>query len=63
MAGPHAVAHAKALLRGLDGTPISQELLAELQADFDQRFHSDEANEGRASFREKRKPAWYPKPS
>jgi methylglutaconyl-CoA hydratase len=63
MAGPNAAAHAKALLRRLDGTPISQELLAELQADFDQRFHSDEANEGRASFREKRKPAWYPKPS
>jgi methylglutaconyl-CoA hydratase len=61
MAGPHAAAHAKALLRRLGGTPISQELLAELQADFDQRFHSDEANEGRASFREKRKPAWYPK--
>jgi len=63
MAGPNAAAHAKALLRRLGGTPISQELLAELQADFDQRFRSDEANEGRASFREKRKPAWYRKPS
>jgi methylglutaconyl-CoA hydratase len=63
MAGPQAAAHAKALLRRLGGAPISQELLAELQADFDRRFHSDEANEGRASFREKRKPAWYPKPS
>jgi methylglutaconyl-CoA hydratase len=62
MAGPNAAAHAKALLRRLGGTPISQELLAELQADFDQRFHSDEANEGRASFREKRKPAWYGEP-
>jgi methylglutaconyl-CoA hydratase len=63
MAGPQAAAHAKVLLRRLGGAPLSQELLAELQADFDRRFHSDEANEGRASFREKRKPAWYPKPS
>ncbi len=63
MAGPNAAAYAKALLQRLGGTPLSQERLAELQADFDLRFHSDEADEGRASFREKRKPAWYPKPS
>lgn len=60
LAGPAAAAHAKGLLRRLAQATITEELLAELQADFDQRFHSPEAVEGRASFREKRKPAWYP---
>jgi methylglutaconyl-CoA hydratase len=60
LAGPNAAAHAKALLRRLTREPITPELLAGLQADFDQRFDSPEAVEGRASFREKRKPAWYP---
>jgi methylglutaconyl-CoA hydratase len=60
LAGPNAAAHATALLRRLTNVPISPELLTELQADFDQRFNSAEANEGRASFREKRKPNWYP---
>jgi methylglutaconyl-CoA hydratase len=59
LAGPNAAAHAKGLLRRLTHVPISQELLAELQVEFDQRFHSPEAEEGRASFREKRKPNWF----
>ncbi len=45
---------------GLTHAPISQELLAELQDEFDQRLNSPEAAEGRASFREKRKPKWFP---
>jgi methylglutaconyl-CoA hydratase len=60
LAGPNAVAHAKSLLRRLTHVPVSQELLTELQDDFDGRFHSEEANEGRAAFREKRKPKWFP---
>ena len=60
LAGPNAVAHAKHLLRRLTEMPVSQELLAELQSEFDQRLDSPEATEGRASFREKRKPKWYP---
>ena len=60
LAGPNALAHAKELLRRLTQMPISQELLAELQDEFDQRIHSPEASEGRASFREKRKPKWSP---
>ena len=60
LAGPNAIAQAKALLRRLTHVPISPELLNELQGDFDQRFHSPEATEGRAAFREKRKPNWYP---
>jgi methylglutaconyl-CoA hydratase len=59
-AGPEAAAHAKHLLRRLTNAPISQELLAELQDEFDQRLNSPEATEGRASFREKRKPKWFP---
>ncbi len=58
LAGPNATVHAKELLRRLTGVPISTELLAELQSEFDQRFRSSEAIEGRATFREKRKPSW-----
>ncbi len=60
LAGPNAVAHAKLLLRRLSQTPISHELIAALQREFDERFCSAEAEEGRTSFREKRKPSWYP---
>ena len=59
-AGPDAAAHAKQLLRRLTNAPISHELLTELQGEFDQRVNSPEATEGRASFREKRKPKWFP---
>ena len=59
-AGPEAATHAKQLLRRLTQVPISTELLAELQGEFDQRLTSPEAAEGRASFREKRKPNWFP---
>jgi methylglutaconyl-CoA hydratase len=59
-AGPGAAAHAKQLLRRLTQVPISTELLTELQHEFDQRLNSSEAVEGRASFREKRKPRWFP---
>jgi methylglutaconyl-CoA hydratase len=58
LAGPNAVATAKGLLRRLAQTPVSKELLAELQREFDARRHSPEALEGVASFREKRKPRW-----
>jgi len=58
LAGPNAAVHAKDLLRRLSDVPISTELMAELQSEFDQRFQSPEAVEGRASFREKRKPRW-----
>ena len=59
-AGPGAVASAKRTLRRL-GDAATQELIAELQAEFRVGFNSAEAQEGRASFREKRKPAWVPK--
>jgi len=59
-AGPDAAASAKQALRRLGNAP-TPELLAELQADFRAGFNSAEAQEGRASFREKRKPSWAPK--
>jgi enoyl-CoA hydratase/carnithine racemase len=45
-------------VRRLGQAPVSKELLAGLQRDFDARRHSPEAVEGVASFREKRKPRW-----
>jgi methylglutaconyl-CoA hydratase len=60
LASPNAVADAKRLLRRLTHAPNSEQLLAELQAEFDERFKSPEAAEGRASFREKRRPRWSP---
>ncbi len=58
-AGPNAVAQAKRLLLRFAQPPPSQELLAELQREFEHGFNSPEAAEGRASFREKRKPRWF----
>jgi methylglutaconyl-CoA hydratase len=58
LAGPNAAAHAKELLRR-QAPPPSRELLEALQREFDARFDSAEAVEGRASFREKRNPNWY----
>ena len=59
-AGPNAAASAKRTLRRL-GNAATPELIAELQAEFQVGFNSAEAQEGRASFREKRKPGWAPK--
>jgi methylglutaconyl-CoA hydratase len=59
LAGPNAVAQAKRLLLRFAHPPPSPELLAELQREFEQAFRSAEADEGRASFREKRKPRWF----
>jgi methylglutaconyl-CoA hydratase len=60
LAGPNAAVHAKELLRRLTDKPITTEVLADLQFEFNQRSESPEALEGRAAFREKRKPKWYP---
>lgn len=58
-AGPNAIADAKRLLRRLTLAPISKELLVELQSELEHKLNSPEADEGRASFREKRKPRWH----
>ncbi len=59
-AAPGAAASAKRALRTL-GQGATMELLRDLQVEFQEGFESAEAREGRASFREKRKPAWAPK--
>jgi methylglutaconyl-CoA hydratase len=59
LAGPNALAQAKRLFLRFAPAPPSLELLAELQREFEQGFNSPEAAEGRASFREKRKPRWF----
>lgn len=61
-AGPDAAATAKRVLRRQAGGAITDELLAELQREFRSGADSAESREGRAAFREKRKPSWAPKP-
>ena len=59
LGAPGAAAAAKHLLQ--KQTPaLSLEELRELQSDFEAMASSPEIMEGRAAFREKRKPAWYP---
>jgi methylglutaconyl-CoA hydratase len=58
LAGPNAAAQAKRLLLRFTQALPSPELLAELQREFEIGFRSPEAAEGRAAFREKRKPRW-----
>ena len=62
LAAPNAAASAKRVARKLMGGLPSDAESAELQADFLRAQESAEAKEGKAHFREKRKPAWYPKP-
>jgi methylglutaconyl-CoA hydratase len=61
LAGPNAAASAKKVARKLIGGLPTEAESAELQNDFLRAQGSAEAKEGKASFREKRKPAWYPK--
>jgi methylglutaconyl-CoA hydratase len=60
MAAPGAVARAKQVLRAQVAPPVSPEMLRKLQVAFETAARSDEAEEGRRSFREKRRPSWYP---
>jgi len=61
LGGPNAIARAKAILQAqATPAPLTVEELRELQTAFDVAAASDEAAEGRTSFKEKRKPRWYP---
>jgi methylglutaconyl-CoA hydratase len=60
LAAPDAAAAAKRLLRRHAPAPLSADELRDLQRDFDAMRDSAEAAEGRAAFKEKRKPNWYP---
>lgn len=59
LGGPQALARMKALCRMLERDDRAPGLANELQAAFAQMRDSAEGIEGRAAFREKRKPCWY----
>jgi methylglutaconyl-CoA hydratase len=59
MAAPGAVARAKRVLRAQVTPAVSPHVLRKLQVAFESAARSDEAEEGRRSFKEKRKPSWY----
>ena len=61
LGAPGAIAQAKRMLRASAAPPpLSAEEIQQLQAAFDLSSTSEEAIEGRASFKEKRRPQWYP---
>jgi methylglutaconyl-CoA hydratase len=58
-AAPAAFAVAKAAISNLNVGPIDERLLAGLESEFARNAVGPEAQEGKASFREKRPPSWY----
>jgi methylglutaconyl-CoA hydratase len=60
LGAPGAVATAKRALHEQMPAALSPARLRDLQKAFDAMAASDEAVEGRAAFKEKRKPRWYP---
>lgn len=58
--GPKATVAAKKTIAELAGQSVSTELSDRLDAIGEESRKSDEADEGRASFREKRSPSWKP---
>jgi methylglutaconyl-CoA hydratase len=62
MAGPEAVAITKQLIAEAVETPFAGAFHDRIVEEAASRRRSQEAAEGLASFREKRKPRWYPEP-
>jgi len=60
LGAPNAAATAKGLLRRHAPPALTGDELRELQRAFEATANSAEAAEGRAAFKEKRKPRWYP---
>jgi len=60
LGAPNAAATAKGLLRRHAPPALTGDELRELQRAFEATANSPEAAEGRAAFKEKRKPRWYP---
>lgn len=58
LGGPEAIAQTKALIRDVGGAALSDEVAGLLSAIGEESRASEEAQEGRASFVEKRKPNW-----
>jgi methylglutaconyl-CoA hydratase len=59
LSGPNATRAVKATGALLANNPVTPGLLAKIQDEFSASQDSEEAREGKASFREKRKPAWF----
>jgi methylglutaconyl-CoA hydratase len=60
LGAPGALSRAKAALAKYSAMPISDAMFGEVEASFREQLANEEAQEGRLSFREKRKPSWYP---
>ncbi|MCL2657244.1 MAG: enoyl-CoA hydratase/isomerase family protein [Betaproteobacteria bacterium] len=58
--GPHAQAIVKDLMRELEGTPLSPELINETARTLAEIRASHDGREGMAAFLERRKPSWVP---
>ncbi len=56
---PNATRAVKATSARLTNNTLTSALLEQIQAEFAASQYSDEAHECKASFREKRKPAWF----
>jgi methylglutaconyl-CoA hydratase len=61
LGAPGAIGRAKALLAKHGNGPVNDETVRAIEREFREQLASDEAQEGRLSFRDKRKPGWYPK--
>jgi methylglutaconyl-CoA hydratase len=59
---PGAVAEIKKLIREVSSRPLDDAMIASTAANIADRMASDEGQEGLASFFEKRRPKWIPKP-
>ena len=59
LSGPNATRAVKATSALLAANALTPALLERIQAEFAASQNSEEAREGKASFREKRKPGWY----
>ena len=60
LGAPNALSEMKAICSALDGQPATPAVFEKLQAAFARMRDSAEGLEGRAAFREKRRPSWYP---
>jgi methylglutaconyl-CoA hydratase len=59
LSGPNATRAVKATSALLASNPVTPALIDDIQAAFTASQNSEEALEGKASFREKRKPSWF----
>lgn len=59
LSGPNATRAVKATSALLASNPLTPSLLQTIQGEFTTSQNSEEAREGKASFREKRKPSWF----